>query len=76
MFEREDYDDDELDSNYLNNFQDDYNDILNGANQNGIRTIYRPNYPFSDVQSSQNDSQFFKSLEGLCFFYFFHNRLK
>jgi hypothetical protein len=64
MFEREDYDDDELDSNYLNNFQDDYNDILNGANQYGIRTIYRPNYPFSDLQSSQTDSEFFKSLEG------------
>ena len=64
MFQREDDDDDELDSNYLNNFQEDYNDILNGANANGIRTIYRPNYPFSDITSNQTDSDFFKSLEG------------
>lgn len=61
MFQR--IDEDDLDSNYLNNFQEDYNDILNGSNQNGIRTIYRPNY-FLEEGFTKSDSEFFKSLEG------------
>lgn len=60
MFQREDYNDDDLDSNYLNNFQEDYNDVLNG-NQAGIHSIYRSNYFVDDTNKS--DVDFFKSLE-------------
>lgn len=63
MFQRIDYNEDDLDSNYLNNFQEDYNDIINGANQNGIRSIYRPSYLFEEGVA-KSDTDFFKSLEG------------
>lgn len=65
MFQREDLDqDDDIDSNYLNTFQENYNDILNGANQDKIRSIYRSIYPSDDL-NNKSDPNFFKSLEGL-----------
>jgi len=64
MFQRED---DDIDSNYLNTFQENYNDVLNGGNQDKVRSIYRSRYPFDDLNS--NDPSFFKSLEGTNFLF-------